>query len=131
MRISDWSSDVCSADLLSNNARSPGRPLSPEGFTGRVSTSTTRGPQSMAHKYTHTGEPMPKYDAASLIANAKARAEQAELSFDLTPDAVPLPDICPALGISLDYRSEEHTSELQSLMRTSYAVFCLKKKIQN
>src|SRR3546814_6510094 len=27
-----------------------------------------------------------------------------------------------------DYRSEEHTSELQSLMRTSYAVFCLKKK---
>src|SRR3546814_11584510 len=29
------------------------------------------------------------------------------------------------------YRSEEHTSELQSLMRISYAVFCLKKKIQN
>src|SRR3546814_5318815 len=29
----------------------------------------------------------------------------------------------------LDHRSEEHTSELQSLMRTSYAVFCLKKKI--
>src|SRR3546814_404711 len=28
-----------------------------------------------------------------------------------------------------DYRSEEHTSELQSLMRISYAVFCLKKKI--
>src|SRR3546814_2115431 len=28
-------------------------------------------------------------------------------------------------------RSEEHTSELQSLMRTSYAVFCLKKKLQN
>src|SRR3546814_985335 len=30
--------------------------------------------------------------------------------------------------IQLDYRSEEHTSELQSLMRISYAVFCLKKK---
>src|SRR3546814_5657303 len=30
-----------------------------------------------------------------------------------------------------DERSEEHTSELQSLMRTSYAVFCLKKKTQN
>src|SRR3546814_2887451 len=29
------------------------------------------------------------------------------------------------------WRSEEHTSELQSLMRTSYAVFCLKKKIQH
>src|SRR3546814_4664092 len=31
-------------------------------------------------------------------------------------------------GIFYDYRSEEHTSELQSLMRISYAVFCLKKK---
>src|SRR3546814_2657919 len=31
---------------------------------------------------------------------------------------------------SLDIRSEEHTSELQSLMRTSYAVFCLKKKTE-
>src|SRR3546814_9107357 len=31
---------------------------------------------------------------------------------------------------ALDMRSEEHTSELQSLMRTSYAVFCLKKKIK-
>src|SRR3546814_1033196 len=30
-----------------------------------------------------------------------------------------------------DYRSEEHTSELQSLMRISYAVFCLKKKTKN
>src|SRR3546814_2771904 len=32
---------------------------------------------------------------------------------------------------AVDYRSEEHTSELQSLMRNSYAVFCLKKKKQN
>src|SRR3546814_6769547 len=31
-------------------------------------------------------------------------------------------------GSRLEYRSEEHTSELQSLMRISYAVFCLKKK---
>src|SRR3546814_13876734 len=34
----------------------------------------------------------------------------------------------PALGAAMDRRSEEHTSELQSLMRISYAVFCLKKK---
>src|SRR3546814_3111855 len=38
---------------------------------------------------------------------------------------------CPAVdGRGLDARSEEHTSELQSLMRISYAVFCLKKKQQ-
>src|SRR3546814_5482969 len=34
-------------------------------------------------------------------------------------------------GVSLDRRSEEHTSELQSLMRSSYAVFCLKHKKKN
>src|SRR3546814_7565664 len=34
-------------------------------------------------------------------------------------------------GIPVSFRSEEHTSELQSLMRNSYAVFCLKKKKQN
>src|SRR3546814_1570189 len=33
-----------------------------------------------------------------------------------------------AIGVRLAKRSEEHTSELQSLMRSSYAVFCLKKK---
>src|SRR3546814_3484908 len=33
-----------------------------------------------------------------------------------------------SVSAGLDYRSEEHTSELQSLMRISYAVFCLKKK---
>src|SRR3546814_4716496 len=36
-----------------------------------------------------------------------------------------------ALGLNILTRSEEHTSELQSLMRKSYAVFCLKKKKQN
>src|SRR3546814_10170048 len=35
---------------------------------------------------------------------------------------------CLAVGVDVDARSEEHTSELQSLMRISYAVFCLKKK---
>src|SRR3546814_5348462 len=50
------------------------------------------------------------------------------------------PSILPQFGISPSYltgkqtpcptRSEEHTSELQSLMRISYAVFCLKKKIE-
>src|SRR3546814_2365639 len=37
-------------------------------------------------------------------------------------------DRCRPIGSGIDRRSEEHTSELQSLMRISYAVFCLKKK---
>src|SRR3546814_5050898 len=44
--------------------------------------------------------------------------------------AVRLAPATDTLGIA-EGRSEEHTSELQSLMRISYAVFCLKKKIQN
>src|SRR3546814_7672619 len=38
---------------------------------------------------------------------------------------------CQAIGAGCGQRSEEHTSELQSLMRNSYAVFCLKKKTSN
>src|SRR3546814_8466652 len=41
------------------------------------------------------------------------------------PSAAAAPARCPRVP---DFRSEEHTSELQSLMRISYAVFCLKKK---
>src|SRR3546814_10240186 len=37
-------------------------------------------------------------------------------------------DVLAGVGVALHVRSEEHTSELQSLMRISYAVFCLKKK---
>src|SRR3546814_7511163 len=45
-----------------------------------------------------------------------------------TPD---LPDRTPWTRLRRNRRSEEHTSELQSLMRISYAVFCLKKKKQH
>src|SRR3546814_4523288 len=39
-----------------------------------------------------------------------------------------LSELYPQIAVQIDPRSEEHTSELQSLMRISYAVFCLKKK---
>src|SRR3546814_6458132 len=46
----------------------------------------------------------------------------------LCPDAMCVPVPRNACGTTSRARSEEHTSELQSLMRISYAVFCLKKK---
>src|SRR3546814_7673693 len=46
-------------------------------------------------------------------------------------DANPILNKDGTLRKAQHWRSEEHTSELQSLMRISYAVFCLKKKIQN
>src|SRR3546814_3180712 len=50
---------------------------------------------------------------------------------DISPDLKVVPQLATAWSWSADnkaLRSEEHTSELQSLMRLSYAVFCLKKK---
>src|SRR3546814_4445471 len=96
MRISDWSSDVCSSDLDAGKflpayvqqgifARDPFVSLDIEGVGQLVGLAAERG-------------------------------------------RVTRPDI--KLGICGENggRSEEHTSELQSLMRISYAVFCLKKK---
>src|SRR3546814_5593164 len=101
MRISDWSSDVCSSDL-SQLARG----LSLAGPQLRL---VARCADNLHRQQA----------AAQLVAVVHARG-------------VLLPDIA-ALGkadaVQLHrIRSEEHTSELQSLMRISYAVFCLKKK---
>src|SRR3546814_5667900 len=85
MRISDWSSDVCSSDLPSADDDAADRP----GRAGREDPRT--GPED-------------------------ERGGRA-LAWPVGRDAE-----CGA------GRSEEHTSELQSLMRISYAVFCLKKK---
>src|SRR3546814_9502590 len=97
MRISDWSSDVCSSDL------SPAiLPFSMIGTTAR-SSGTARWTVEIRLDLSSSGGSPPFSNQAS------ARWRDASAS------------IGPA-------RSEEHTSELQSLMRISYAVFCLKKK---
>src|SRR3546814_4384747 len=83
-------------------------------------------------------------DAGFLAAAARAcvRTELAEDADDETESGVPgativdmpaLPELRDAMSLAwrILLRSEEHTSELQSLMRISYAVFCLKKKIKN
>src|SRR3546814_6067911 len=86
MRISDWSSDVCSSDL-------PFRT-----FPERFAASARRGGHDLvffSQVFFNSGYAVPDLRA-----------------------------------IAASVRSEEHTSELQSLMRISYAVFCLKKKTQ-
>src|SRR3546814_1490215 len=91
MRISDWSSDVCSSDLKAGMLGSDGVIL------GRMGGAYLR------------------HDGAEHI-----------LCFAPTRSGKGVGLVVPTLLT----RSEEHTSELQSLMRISYAVFCLKKKIQ-
>src|SRR3546814_3304103 len=101
MRISDWSSDVCSSDLFVSRLRSlllllESIALSLEGISRRL----------------------------------LSKVEAIEVSFPWRSSNF---NSTTTHGdhILNNFRSEEHTSELQSLMRISYAVFCLKKKIQH
>src|SRR3546814_10287764 len=59
--------------------------------------------------------------------NAAGRMSDKELK-QIELHAIPGPGSCGGMYMANTMRSEEHTSELQSLMRISYAVFCLKKK---
>src|SRR3546814_9596201 len=103
MRISDWSSDVCSSDL---NAIV-------EAVAG-------------SGKSTTIIEAMKKVRGNSIfLAFNKAIADE------LKAKGVNARTFHSLVFSPVMRRSEEHTSELQSLMRISYAVFCLKKKKEN
>src|SRR3546814_10468218 len=109
MRISDWSSDVCSSDLLDADA-----------FLHR---------QADRAGLEHLGADAREFEhllIGDIIKLAGAsddprvgRVNTVNIGVDIA-----------AVGLHRrrDRRSEEHTSELQSLMRISYAVFCLKQK---
>src|SRR3546814_2087497 len=112
MRISDWSSDVCSSDLY------------------------------LTH---YVGRPSPLYFAEHLtrhLGGAKVYFKREDLNHTgshkvnncmgqiLLARQMGKKRIIAETGAGQHGRSEEHTSELQSLMRISYAVFCLKKKKQ-
>src|SRR3546814_3037964 len=117
MRISDWSSDVCSSDLARKRRTAAG--------TG------ARAPA--ARRARLLGKP-------AFSAGWKAQAGHSgrdERHASLHRRRCRIPPGQPAIACSTNpvmyaqyvpNRSEEHTSELQSLMRISYAVFCLKKK---
>src|SRR3546814_10105982 len=120
MRISDWSSDVCSSDLF--------------GFGGLMTfeESYCVVPVPVGSRLVHS------FRCTGLLSALKHRnmrknfAKMLEITDrlfqrHLTPARPPSPKKRPRKGFRPN-RSEEHTSELQSLMRISYAVFCLKKK---
>src|SRR3546814_5650869 len=107
MRISDWSSDVCSSDLPGNGAT-----LNPSSFR----PSNLRQACSSFTIFATEPEWLPIAVSIS-AATARRRTIAKALAWGR---GVSLKRLVPR-------RSEEHTSELQSLMRISYAVFCLKK----
>src|SRR3546814_7680002 len=110
MRISDWSSDLCSSDLRALDQLCIWPDLSQALSDG---IRHALGAQAVLERvggddYFHTYSPVPVHGTAC------------QLSAVVQVHAIGL----PSTWLS---RSEEHTSELQSLMRISYAVFCLKK----
>src|SRR3546814_4744372 len=130
MRISDWSSDVCSSDLgQSGELRARGNPFgtvrvigsTAERLEGRAMNADDMKVETFACVFDAIAdtpeEATELRTRADLMRGITARVK----SWD-----VPLGEAAKRLGLTP--RSEEHTSELQSLMRISYAVFCLKKK---
>src|SRR3546814_10088637 len=118
LRISDWSSDVCSSDL--GGVRADG--LLP-GFHG-CHLSAILGHSDRLDRI---------FGAARALADARAVRyfPEAARSRGSTPGKLvhaPHRTLFWSIQCVVRARSEEHTSELQSLMRISYAVFCLKKK---
>src|SRR3546814_1042354 len=111
MRISDWSSDVCSSDLLVGPWNVYGDDKQAVDLETGMRAVMGSGGALTVTDGSGVDEPLPGgIDAAVAAATAA--------------DVVVL-----AIGESTNMsRSEEHTSELQSLMRISYAVFCLKQK---
>src|SRR3546814_3375447 len=107
MRISDWSSDVCSSDLGLLDI--PEQNLDVDLVVGAVDAGGVVDEVGVAAS---AGRAV--FDAAEL-----RHAEIGTLADHLRAQP---------LRVDAQRRSEEHTSELQSLMRISYAVFCLQKK---
>src|SRR3546814_10463471 len=101
MRISDWSSDVCSSDLWAT----------PAGFV-----------PAQDQGYALAAIQLPPGSSIQQTDAVLKKVVKKLLDVPGTEAAVMF------AGFDGASRSEEHTSELQSLMRISYAVFCLKKK---
>src|SRR3546814_3904563 len=78
-----------------------------------------------------TGPPVEQANAAIILLHGRGQRAQAMLELARQLDLPPVAWLALQAPAGAWYRSEEHTSELQSLMRISYAVFCLKKKNNN
>src|SRR3546814_5430400 len=123
MRISDWSSDVCSSDLR-------GQPA-----PGDLDRHEVHQPRPAVPRPDPGGQYRP--DEGGRQVRTSPRLQVLDLRDVVDPPGDHPLDRRPGAhhphpgAHDRDDRSEEHTSELQSLMRISYAVFCLKKKTIN
>src|SRR3546814_10833942 len=114
MRISDWSSDVCSSDL---------------GDPARHDDRLPAGSRSIVHAGVgHIAAKKPGHLRLKFKQHLQRALRNLRLIRGIGGKELATLNQMIDAGGHMVPRSEEHTSELQSLMRISYAVFCLKKK---
>src|SRR3546814_9041974 len=124
MRISDWSSDVCSSDLayeppLPSHVRAiDGTPIHEFARERRVYLTYDELPETLIEAFI-SAEDKTFFSHGGLDYPGIVSAVIDNLTSNKRPRGA---------STITQQRSEEHTSELQSLMRSSIAVFCLKKK---
>src|SRR3546814_3910726 len=114
MRISDWSSDVCSSDL------DLGLALDGEDKHSAIAMAVAIVAE-MGNAATRKGVSTSEWNLIKSAVQWTIDGGYADEGID---------SVRAWLGAYPQFRSEEHTSELKSLMRISYAVFCLKKKTE-
>src|SRR3546814_3397096 len=126
MRISDWSSDVCSSDLelvaldpLSGVTPSEKPPV--RIFLG-TEPAQHRAERVFVWSILQARDPARRYEIY-LMKDLKG-FDRDRWKTGFTNYRYAIPDLAGKAGRAIYNRSEEHTSELQSLMRISYAVFC-------
>src|SRR3546814_7618762 len=110
MRISDWSSDVCSSDL-------------PKHYAATVTTDELA--RDARGRWEHSMDALRQTMLVQAQVVQNVEVDSGELARLVTQSQAAVGNL---QALQATNRSEEHTSELQSLMRISYAVFCLKKK---
>src|SRR3546814_1568954 len=143
MRISDWSSDVCSSDLESLTVTE----IDPRQRFSRITVVTSGTPQILEQIKAQLDRLVPVHRVSDLSMEGPSVERELALvkvagAGEKRVESLRIADIFRARVVDSSHdhfvfemtgksekldRSEEHTSELQSLMRISYAVFCLKK----
>src|SRR3546814_2443868 len=134
MRISDWSSDVCSSDLADQVGCVRAFRLKDGGFIREKLLALSDYDFSCSYSILESPMGVENYVATlklTPVTDGDRTFAEWSASFDCAVEREA--ELTASIGgtVFQGGRSEEHTSELQSLMRISYAVFCLKKKNSN
>src|SRR3546814_2101248 len=120
MRISDWSSDVCSSDLAQTHGITVAIPPPAKA----IGLPKVAGPGDDNRPLVVIDAGHGGHDPGAL--NKELGTREKDITLAITKAI--RRELLKSGRVRVALRSEEHTSELQSLMRISYAVFCLKKK---